>query len=409
MASLTLPTREENAKLSAEILFELAAKAAVTKDISRDRVAQEVGPRIEDVARLDTLDAAAVRWQLLYSENAPHDIRLALSEDPTFRWASELFEANCAVGLSVEPGQERQMVKLSYDESQLDLRSHSWLSARGFGWQGYMLWLELPLVTSGSYHFEVIAPEGLEIIDCGVALDTGGATLFKRGLVLRERTHVYLRGAHSYRSALGWSLFRVYRGGFITGAIASGAVVVLALGAGAVFTEDIAKVPGGVPALLLLFPSALVALVARPGRHEIALRLVHHARWLLAGVAMIAFLVAARVAVLPGEKEGVIGVSISTLRWEFVGATILTFGALIALLFSWLLPRAWKSQPAQGVYIEPVVGSGLARRPAGFWSRTRAYVETHVPWRHRRSLVAGELPIRPAPRGTADESSEGKS
>jgi hypothetical protein len=322
-------------------------------------------------------------------------------------WASELLEAHCVVGLPVESGLGRAMVKLSYDESQLYLSSDSWLSARGFGWQGYMLWLELPLVTSGSYHVEVTSPRGLEIIDCGVALDTAGGPLFKRGLALRERTHVYLRGAHSYRSALGWALFRVYRGGFITGAIASTGVVVAALGAGAIFTPDIAKVPGGIPALLLLFPSALVALVSRPGRHEIALRLLHHARWLLVGVAMMAFAAAARVAVLPGEKEGEIGVSVCALRWEFIGATVLTGAALVGLIFSWVLPRAWKPQPVQGVYNEPVLSTNLARPPAGRFSRARARLEARVPWLRRPRLVSGEVDTPREDQGGPDDASDG--
>jgi len=225
--SLALPTREENGTYSAEVLLEIAVKAADRGGVSRDRVISEVGPSVEEVARRDTLVAARIRSELLDTSRKPTDIHEALAGDSQFCWLSELLETTCIVGYPIDDYEPRQVVKLSFDESQLDLAEDTrpgYLNKRSFGWEGYLFWFELPFIGSSSYHFEAVAPRGLEIIDCGVAVDSPDGEIYKRGLGLRERTHVYLRGAQTYRSGLGWALYRVYRGGFITGAVLSSAL-----------------------------------------------------------------------------------------------------------------------------------------------------------------------------------------
>jgi len=351
--SIPLPTREENGRFSAEVLLEIAVKAAARAGIGPNRVVNELGPAIEEVATKDTLVAASVRSDLLDTSREPLDIRRALTADPQFCWLSELLETNCIVGYLVNDYQPRQVLKLSFDENQLDFARDTRpgrLNKRSFGWEGYWFWFELPFIGSSSYHFEVIAPSGLEIIDCGVAVETPEGEVYKRGLGLRERTHVYMRGAQTYRSGLGWALFRVYRGGFITGAVLSTAFVVISIGAAAAFAGSIARSPTNVTAVLLLFPGALVALVYRPGQHELALRLLHHARLLLLAVAGVAFAVAARVAVLGTGTEKA---STTTLRLELAIATCITALAFVGLVFTRLLPKVSEMSPVPGRYIEP--------------------------------------------------------
>jgi hypothetical protein len=369
--ALSLPTREENGRFSAEILLEIAVLAASHAGIDRRRVITEVGTTIRNVASQDTLIAAEERQALFSSSSIPDDMRSALSGDHQFLWLSELLETSCIVGFPVKKLDERQILKLHFDENQLDFGTDTrpgLLEKRSFGWEGYTFWFELPFIGSSSYHFEVVAPRGIEIIDSGVALETPEGKIYKRGLGLRERSHVYLRGAQSYRSGLGWALYRVYRGGFITGALISSGLVVMAIAAAAIFAGPIAKAPGSVPALLLLFPGALVALVYRPGRHELALRLLHHARLLLLWSAFVAYAVAARVAVL---RAGQHDVSVCSLRVQLIVAAALAGVAFIGLVFTRLLPKVVEATPERGRYLEPTTGGGDDDPAGGRLNRIR--------------------------------------
>jgi len=80
------------------------------------------------------------------------------------------------------------------------------------------------------------------------------------------------------------------------------------------------------------------------------MRLLHHARLLLLGVAGVAFAVAARVAVLGSGREKA---STSTLRLELSVAAGAATIAFVALVFTRLLPKAIEPSPIPGRYIEP--------------------------------------------------------
>lgn len=100
-------------------------------------------------------------------------------------------------------------------------------------------------------------------------------------------------------------------------------------------TDEIAANPTSAPALLLILPGLIASYVARPDQHALTTRLLSSARRLLLGVALCAYIAAARVALAGGTPDG--GVELAAqaksledwLCWLTAATVIFSVGLLV--------------------------------------------------------------------------------
>ena len=189
------------------------------------------------------------------------------------------------------------MVKLSFEEP---IRSEQRLGTR-LGWAAYRVVVDVSLIEARSFHFEAIAPPGLKITEARLSDNEQDEPVREEGFL--RRVHLYRPGAEGAGAGTAVLWLTVSGPGFIGGAWIASLLTLGALGACAIWAENIAANPTSAPALLLILPGLIASYIARPDQHALTTRLLSGARRLLMFSAFLAYLAAGRVALSGGTPK----------------------------------------------------------------------------------------------------------
>jgi hypothetical protein len=342
----SLPPRTWNGMVSAEMLWAVARDAA---DYQRIRIAGQHYPGarglLADICSTDQLRAVGLVDQLRDSDAPTPEERLLRELDRRDATLRRLLDACAIASVVIVPlfgsDARRGIVKLSYDEQVADLRPRRGRRLlAGLGLFGYELWVDTPYIGAGNYHFEIQAPEGLEIYDAGLvrvglrrlyaAAPPNYRAELARSSGFGTRLHLYVPSAARAAKAFAWIRFHVRRQEFIGGALGASVAVMLVLWGAWFVREDAREAPVSVPTLLLLFPSAVAAYAARPNPHRLTARMLRGARWLLEISAALPF-VAATAFALARRRNGQV-VDDTFADWWLAAAIVATVIAAVLLL-----------------------------------------------------------------------------
>lgn len=348
--ALSLPSRVWNGLVTTEMLRSII-------ETSLDKQGFEVGELRDAIrtfaSRICTLDhrSAALLLETLREEQRSDDkpdslrtiIGAADSDDERLSRMLEVCSgASVAMIPLIGPECRQGIVKLSFDEEVASVTSgdQPWQKALArIGWGGYELWAETPYIGAASYHFEFVAPDGLEIYDSGLVRIDGPEpkddaprpqTMLARVSGYSSRLHLYEPNASEALKSFAWVRLRVRRQEFVGGGAIAGVVVAAAMWAAYLVAGDAAVNPTAIPTLLLLVPSVIAAYAVRPGPHRLTARMLAPARWIVAFSAAIPFVAAATLALEKRDRSGeVIGRTFEC--WWLGGAILATVLALILL------------------------------------------------------------------------------
>lgn len=355
--SLPLPTREVNLARSRQL-----AIAAATDVLARARL--RLTPRlrreIEFIATEQPDYAIAIlrdRWPQegltgRRSRRRPNHrgdrrpmrffsrAKRALWADPFFRWLIRTLAANAVVAVRVGASDRRRVLKLVYDEelqplfrAPVDgivanlmqrLRRATYL----LGWLGYPLTTVTPHAGAQTFHLELQAPDGAEILAAGIH---GEPRTWRRKRC--TSVHLYLPDARRARTVTAFAQLRVRGNGFVESALLiscaiAAAVAACWLGAGVLAGRD----GDEAPSLLLLFPGVIATAVVRT-EHPLARRLLRFARVVLLASATTAYVAAARLATIGRATDE------RTLRACFGAAALVAALLAVALIATSVMPR----------------------------------------------------------------------
>lgn len=381
--SMPLPTRQENVALSSAILTTAAREVLKPHDL-------DLTPRLEaelqfiaegesDVA-LDVLkyfwpsQRHARKWLDLLSKHQRPDLlrppgpdevsqyawnKTLLMADDFFHWLVRTLAYSSVVAVNVEAGEgERRVLKLAYDEDVVNLVRPRAAGLRAnvahmvgyvfyrLGWRGYPVNVFVPYAGANTFHVELHAPEGTEILE---ALIREHDWTRVRGR--RTRVHLYLGDASSARSLAADVQLRVRGVGFIGAAVAASLAITAAVTACWLGADELAKHQslGGAPSLLLVFPGLAATYLTRT-EHPLVARLLRFARFALFAAAIVAYVAAARLAL--ADKS----TSSDELTACFFPLSVVAAVISVSLLLTSVLPL-------------PL--SHWARRPFRWLARTR--------------------------------------
>lgn len=341
--SIPVADRDRNATVSAGVLAE-AARRTLNRPIT-----STLGAELALIARSDKDLALAIVTGAYESPEGPitqdpdAQVRQELWTNARFRWLLRtLARSSVLVAALPLDNRPRRIIKLSYDESIQDvtaLRRDRWKArakaiAHRFGWLGYQLAVYSPFIGAASYHFELHAPEGMQLLRAG--LDDG-----TEGKLNRRRVHLYVATASKKESSVAWAQFRVRGPGFTGAAAMTSLLIFLALAGAYWQAPQLKDTNTSAPALLLLFPGLVGSYLARPS-HPLVTRLLNLARWTMVLCAGVAYLGAARLAIVTQAHT----TSTHALRVFFFWSAAAALLATLVLLGSWRLPRALKQPPA---------------------------------------------------------------
>jgi hypothetical protein len=260
----------------------------------------------------------------------------------------------------------RQTIRLGYDEnvfkSQLDGVGKS-LVARS-GWLAYPYVIYTPYVGAASYHFEFIAPHGVEAIHSELleqspeeadwdrdpqetrnvpeALvdhdddDESARPKYDYVPIRGERVHLYRIEDPIADALLAKVYLRASRAGFISGAALAATAIALILLACAVLTRPLVSHGTGSQALLLLLPGLLATVVARAGGHGLVIRMLQGARRTLLLSGVFAFIGAGMLTLINTGKGAH---ATPWQRWVFILLAIAALWGALKLLLARVLPR----------------------------------------------------------------------
>jgi hypothetical protein len=220
--------------------------------------------------------------------------------------------------LESEPGERRQL-KVAWEEDVLfgdppeaGTSFRALAMSRMLGWHGYGMRFPAPAAADAkSFHFEVLAPEGIQISRARLDLYEGrGETAAVRGPTPSKasggrvgdyvagsfrRAHLYSDSISVKESGLVWVRLRPLPGTLIPPAVITTSIVLAAF-----VVLTLRGVPGdhsdSAVAALLVAPSALAIYVVRPFEHGLTSRLLFGIRSVVTAAGLLAFAAAAMVA-----------------------------------------------------------------------------------------------------------------
>jgi hypothetical protein len=365
-AATALMTREQNALISLEALRWAATKAAVAGGqlAHNSPLPPEVDDLLERIARRDPITAGfAVRALRSTSGDA---LKQSLFNDDRVMWLALALAEHSVVMVEVAAGDgRRRIVKLSYDErilnraDQIADREQA-REVRG-GLRPYPVFIDSPFIAAGTYHFELEAPPGLQVVDTKMReygfLDAlrrvderapyarsledpqheEAASIVRRG----TRTHLYAPDATVTDRAEVDVLLRVQREGFVSSAAWVSSVIAALLVVFLVGLRPVVEHQGVVPSLLLLFPGFVATVVGRAADHQLTIRMLNLARRALLASAACVFLAALGLA-FSRTGDGHNPTTALWLLWLLVTAVAIYCAALLQLA-----RRLPKIQPTQ--------------------------------------------------------------
>jgi hypothetical protein len=208
------------------------------------------------------------------------------------------------------------------------------------GWRAKALIFEAPAVSlAASYHFELTAPEDLEILVAGFDFETRpGREPVEPAPDVADGPrvqHAHLnppRVDPAYNASV-FAALRAERAGFIPAACLTSLLVLALLLVGYVRLKSVSEPAQAqvVSPLLLIVPTIFAAFIIRPGEHRLASRVLVGARALL--LLSVASAITAAGALAAGWHD-------SHLRHIWLVAMIVGAVAAVGLLATNVWPRA---------------------------------------------------------------------
>jgi hypothetical protein len=356
---LPLPTREENVRVSTEVLVE-AARRVLQAASPPLPVTERLETELAFIARSELNDSLAILrygwprpdgaarlrtspWWRRGTESRRSAFarnKVVLMADPFFSWLIRTLAYSCVVVVEVPAtSAPRRILKLGYDEAVTDFSSSRGRGAWGaftrsvgrvfyrLGWRGYQYDALFPYAGARSFHVEFYAPDGAEILEAGLR-----ESPHTRVRGPRSRVHLYLSDARQTRSVTTFVQMRVRGMGFTSAAVASSMAIALVVAACGRLADELTGQPiGPAPSVLLLFPGVVATFLAR-AEHPLVARLLRFARVTLLASALCAYLAAARLALVTRTT------SAESLRGFFEPLTWAAGACAVVLLLSSVLP-----------------------------------------------------------------------
>jgi hypothetical protein len=325
--SLWLISREDNARISAATLTEMARRL-----LKSDRLPAQLEDQLTKLCKADPATGMEIAARLLTPDGDDSAELVKLSENQRFCWWVRTFaHSSVIVVLFRSPVQRRMLIKLSYQER---IKTKQRVLTR-LGWAAYRVGIDSSLFEARSSHFEAEAPPGLRISEARLSDNHSLEPTTERGFL--RRVHLYRPQAHAVNAATA-VLWLVVSGGFLGGALLASTLGFGALVACAIASESIAKNPTSAPALLLVIPGLIASYVARPDQHALTARLLSFARRLLLISALCAYGAAAKVALSGGTPDGPAQLDTRTdqLRTWLIVLAAISLVPLLGLLIGFL-------------------------------------------------------------------------
>ena len=322
--TLPLLTRRRNGRLAASILVALA-EILVSEEHRKEHGANVPEDLEQDLQHIAVADAQSARLTLAKFAEKPsappasRAWRSALVAEPRFMaMASSLSQNFVVTAPLTDAAGSRRIIKFAYDEpidnptllilpawlrqriGFLRRRSPSgevvglseWLS-RGITWRAKSVVMAVPTIAFGaSYHFEVAAPDGLELTYGELIPHRSGSPFgSSHPHIKRRRQRMHLNIGSVPSGTVGHVLVNlrpasstIVRAACLTAALTTVFLVLMSL-----FWENFVDNLGATQSLLLLVPAAIAGFVARPGEHSVTTQLLFGLRILALSSGLWAF------------------------------------------------------------------------------------------------------------------------
>jgi hypothetical protein len=356
--SLSLISREDNARISGEALVCLARISCADDGTA---LPSDLEDELRRVATSSSIRAGQIAKRLSSDALEPWPAELAaLQADSRFCWwLATLAHSSIVAILFRATGPRRKLVKLTFEAP---IRTKQRALTR-LGWASYRVAIDSSLIEARSSHFEAEAPPGLRISKAQLIDSEHEQPVAESGFM--KRVHLYRPNAERAGAGTAILWLDVSGPGFVGGAMMASVLTLGALIACTIEAKAIAANPTSAPALLLVLPGLIASYVARPDQHALTTRLLSSARRLLLGIALCAYVAAARVALAggtPAGKKALADRTDSLQRW--LGILAIAAGLLCAgLAVTWVRSKLRVVRPqsadrfrcSEGVRMQPAV------------------------------------------------------
>jgi hypothetical protein len=316
-AAIALPTRSENGRLAGGVLLHAARKQlraeptpAVVAELSK--IAAEYPPRSRGLAARFETDRSTGERRALLADASFVALMWSLADSSVL-----------SIPIVSDSGM-RRVLKLSFDAPIADLDYDP--TAYRYGFRGYTAVFDLPFIGARNYHFELQCPAGLEIMEAGF-VDAADAKRLRIARSFSPQLHFYSDDALTSRKALVHVQLRVSGDGFLGAAALASVLVAASVTACWAFAGELREATTAAPSLLMLFPGLVANYLARPA-HRLTEVLLANARRVVLLSGAIAFITAARLAVIAKNQPA----AECTLKWEFGALAVIAWLLALVLL-----------------------------------------------------------------------------
>jgi hypothetical protein len=227
---------------------------------------------------------------------------------------------------------------------------------RGLGWRAKRLWFAAPaLDVPTSYHFELQAPKGLQVVEAQLRYAPAGVhddPYGPQGMLTGKprtgnlergsftRSHLYMRWVPPGHSGLAIVKLRPRVSYLVRPTWLTALFAAVVLGVGWSRYDEFAASRNGsaAAALLLVVPSVLSLYLARPDEADLTTRLVFGLRLLAAGAGMLSFCAAGTIVAGRGWDDA---------RDVWFGIWVVALVLVAVLSLTLVLSRTRKTEPDQ--------------------------------------------------------------
>lgn len=295
-ASLPMLTSTENRRLAWSTIGSIAEVVARGAGVSlTDAIRRELWT----ITGAATTQAKAALHRLENPAGADAPLRGTLMSDSYLRTLAHMFAGNFLLCVLLEfKKRTRRIIKYSYAEP-VPWRSTEMSFAQGMGWQPVEFGFPVPSIGRGaSYHFEIEAPEGLQVRSGTLSAETSEGTVVRQGASEGRRLHMYLAGAKQTARGRATVQLRPVERGLLRNSLLMSGICALIMGLAWCLLSRIEARGFQTPAALLLaIPGLIAVLVARPQEPALTTELLRGVRGAVASSAVWVFVGASLLAV----------------------------------------------------------------------------------------------------------------
>lgn len=266
--SIPIFNRMENGKaawsmLSAAAKVEVAPKQG---DASPPPLADDLLADLREIVFASFDDGLDVLKQ--FAENQSTVARQTLTASPHLMALARTLCQHFLLLTSIEQPSVRRILKFTYEESMGRVGKRRDRLVETMGWRAARFEFAVPALDEAeSFHFELAAPEGLEVVHAKLSVyDSSGHTSLKPAEMVGKTAHLYTQESRAGLDGtasvwLGLQRSGLLRSGFIV-AVANTALLALL----AVVKPDPSSTDAATT-LLLTLPALLATFIVRPGEH----------------------------------------------------------------------------------------------------------------------------------------------